>query len=72
MITMEEFNQIQNSLKDKIEASDKFNKKEIKTVAGVDLAYWKENKKEYAVCCIVVIDFVTHNVIEKDIVAEKL
>lgn len=66
MITMEEeFNQIQNSLKNRIETADKFDIKEIKTIAGVDLAYWKENETEYAVCCIVVIDFLTHKVIEK-------
>lgn len=66
MITSEEeFNRIQNSLKDKIEAADKFDIKGIKTIAGVDLAYWKQDETEYAVCCIVVIDFATHNVIEK-------
>ena len=34
-------------------------------IAGVDLAYWKDNDVEYAVCCIVVIDFHTKNVVEK-------
>lgn len=34
-------------------------------VAGVDLAYWKENDTEYAVCCIVVIDFKTREIVEK-------
>lgn len=38
---------------------------EIHSVAGVDLAYWKENNEEYAVCCIVVIDFHTREIIEK-------
>lgn len=38
---------------------------EIRTIAGVDLAYWKENDKEYAVCCIVVMDFNTREIIEK-------
>lgn len=28
----------------------------IKTIAGVDLAYWKKGTKEYAVCCIVVLE----------------
>ena len=37
----------------------------IKYIAGVDLAYWKENNTEYAVCCIVVIDFLTNEIIEK-------
>jgi deoxyribonuclease V len=34
-------------------------------VAGVDLAYWKEGESECAVCCIVVIDMETHEVLEK-------
>ena len=37
----------------------------IKLVAGVDSAYWKVGKTEYAVCCIVVIDYQTKEVIEK-------
>ncbi len=61
-----EFLKIQNSLRDKINLSDRMDKSEIKTVAGVDLAYWKNtDNEEYAVCCIVVIDFITHEVIEK-------
>lgn len=60
------FLKIQNSLKEKIVLSDNFDKANIKTVAGVDLAYWKDkNGDEQAVCCIVVIDFDTHKVIEK-------
>ncbi|MBQ7774869.1 MAG: endonuclease V [Lachnospiraceae bacterium] len=37
----------------------------LRYVAGVDLAYWKENDTEYAVCCIVVIDFQTKEILEK-------
>lgn len=33
-------------------------------VAGVDLAYWKQSEEEYAVCCIVVLDRATKQVIE--------
>lgn len=40
-------------------------------IAGVDLAYWKDNDVEYAVCCIVVIDFRTKNVIEKKVARER-
>lgn len=62
----EEFLALQNSLKEKIYLSDRFDKTGVKTVAGVDLAYWKhQNGKELAVCCIVVIDYSTHKVIEK-------
>lgn len=38
---------------------------EINIIAGVDLAYWKENGEEYAVCSIVAINFHTHEIIEK-------
>ena len=34
-------------------------------VAGVDLAYWKDGDTEYAVCCIVVIDYKTKEIVEK-------
>ncbi len=60
------FRKIQSELQKKISLTDDFNKSAIKLVAGVDLAYWKdENGEELAVCCIVVIDFDTHEVIEK-------
>lgn len=64
--TEKKFLEIQNSLKDKISLSDNFEKDSIKNIAGVDLAYWKNpDNEEYAVCCIVVIDFRSHKIIEK-------
>lgn len=38
----EKFLEIQNSFKDKINFSDNFNISDIKTVADVDLAYFKK------------------------------
>ena len=62
----ENFLKQQNELRNRIEPVDKFDIIKLKLVAGVDLAYWKnENDEELAVCCIVVIDFDTHEVIEK-------
>lgn len=61
----QKFLAIQNELKEKINISDSLTLPEIKTVAGVDLAYWNCNKQEYAVCCIVVVDYNTHEVIER-------
>lgn len=73
MNNTEKFLEIQNSFKDKINLSDNFNISDIKTVAGVDLAYWKNgNNEEYAVCCIVVIDYVTHKCIEKKHYTDKI
>ena len=40
-------------------------KKQISSIAGVDLAYWSEKGLEYAVCCIVVVDYLTGEIIEK-------
>ncbi|MCI8527897.1 MAG: endonuclease V [Lachnospiraceae bacterium] len=37
----------------------------IQTVAGVDLAYWKLEETEYAVCCIVVLEYLSHKVLEE-------
>ena len=61
----ENFLKIQNSYISKIDCSDSLTADSINTVAGVDLAYWNENGSEYAVCCIVLIDFHTHEVIER-------
>ncbi|MCR5460614.1 MAG: endonuclease V [Acetatifactor sp.] len=60
-----EYAAIQNELRKGISLCDDFDASELKTVAGVDLAYWKNDDGEYAVCCIVVIDVATHKVIEK-------
>ncbi|MBQ8966313.1 endonuclease V [Ruminococcus sp.] len=56
---------IQDSLREKICLEDSFVLEDIKTVAGVDLAYWKDGGTERAVCCIVVIDMQSRQVIEK-------
>ena len=61
----EEFLKQQNELRDRIEPTDKFDIDSVKLIAGVDLTYWNKGDKEYAVCCIVVIDFHTHEVVEK-------
>ncbi|MDE6091508.1 MAG: endonuclease V [Ruminococcus sp.] len=61
----QEFLDVQNSLREKISLEDSFDIENIKTVAGVDLAYWTKDGQEYAVCCIVVTDFRTHEVLEK-------
>ena len=60
-----EFLRQQNELRDRIEPVDKFDLCSVKYAAGVDLAYWNRDNKEFAVCCIVVIDMNTHEIIEK-------
>ena len=66
------FIQVQNSLKKKIVCEDKFDFNVVKTVAGVDLAYWNNNEQEYAVCCIVIIDKTTHKLIETKSYSDKI
>lgn len=39
----------------------------IKTIAGVDVAYFKKNDIEYGICCIDVFDMNTFKIIEKEI-----
>lgn len=68
----QEFLDIQNSFREKINLTDSFKIDDIKTVAGVDLAYWTKDGQEYAVCCIVVVDFVTHEVLEKQQYSGKI
>ena len=61
----EQFLKEQNELRDKNVTSDTFDIDSLKLVAGVDLAYWQQDSNEFAVCCIVVIDICTHEIIEK-------
>ena len=56
---------IQKSLTGKIELKNSFEMEDIKLVAGVDLAYWDDGGKHYAVCCIVVVDFYSREGKEK-------
>lgn len=63
MFSEEEFEAIQNELKSRISLEDSFDYNGLRTVAGVDLAYWQKNGDEFAVCCIVVIDRLSRKVI---------
>lgn len=60
-----EFAQIQENLAQQITLTDSRDFSQIQTVAGVDLAYWNApDGKEHAVCCIVLIDMQTHDILE--------
>ena len=61
----ENFLEQQEEMMQNISLCDSFSIGEIRTIAGVDLAYWQTEGEEYAVCCIVIIDMDTHEVIEK-------
>lgn len=62
----------QRALIDKIDLKNHVEIDCIKYIAGVDLAYWQEDDLEYAVCCIVVLDFVSKEVIEKKCYKDKI
>lgn len=61
----EEAIKTQEELKQYINLKNHLDCEHLQRVAGVDLAYWKDEDKEYAVCCIVVIDYNTKEVLEK-------
>ncbi|MCT4585676.1 MAG: endonuclease V [Peptostreptococcaceae bacterium] len=62
--TEEEFKEIQNNLVNKIELKNNFNYDNIKYCAGVDLAYFEKNDKNYGVCSIIIIDIKTKEVLQ--------
>lgn len=66
----EEFVKVQYELQERIDFN--VNVTTIKTVAGVDLAYWTKDGEEYAVCCIVVLDYLTKEIIEKKYAVDKV
>lgn len=62
-LSLEKAISIQNELSSQIILSG-CHIESLKTVAGVDLAYWKEKNEEYAVCCIVILEHGTKRTIE--------
>ena len=56
--------QIQLELQSKISLKDKIDINNIKSITGVDVAYFMINNKEYAVCYAVTLDRNTHEMLE--------
>lgn len=65
MEMQEQFKLEQEKWLSKIDLHNKFQINDLKFVAGVDLAYWNKNGKEYGVCCIVIIDYDAQSIVEK-------
>jgi len=64
--TEEECIRIQNGLAEKTVLKDAVPPERIKLIAGVDIAYWKDNGgAEYGVCCISVTDRATLREVEQ-------
>lgn len=55
----------QIKLQSKINLENMIDIRNLHIIAGVDLAYWKQEDKEYACCCIVVLDFNDLSIKEK-------
>ena len=55
-LTEAECVRVQEELSPALEPWDRTPPGDIRSVAGVDLAYWQEGGRELAVCCIVVLD----------------
>lgn len=56
---------IQKELCSKIIRENTIELSQVQYVAGVDLAYWKKEEQEYAVCCIVILDAHSHEVLDQ-------
>lgn len=60
-----EWAQLQTEMQKRLVLTDSRDFAQIRTAAGVDLAYWNEpDGSEHAVCCIVVLDLLTQEVLE--------
>ena len=68
----EKYIKIQYELQKQIEFHNSIDIRLIKNVAGVDLAYWNKKGNEYAVCCIIVLNYETQEVVEKKYAVEKV
>lgn len=71
-MTEEDYIKKQIELNSNIRCENTVNLSQVQTVAGVDLAYWKEEEQEYAVCCIAIINYNTFEVIERVSYADKI
>ena len=70
--TEEKAIELQNQLGKRILQDSKFEEDNVRIVAGVDLAYWGKQDNEYAICCVVVIDYKTKEILETTHVLGKI
>lgn len=64
-ITEEELIRRQEELREKLCLEPAISPEELRLVAGVDSVYWEKDGTEYGVCCIVVLDYHTREVVER-------
>lgn len=51
---------------------DKIKLEDIKTISGIDLAYLREKGTDYAVCCIVTINYCSKEIVEIKSLTSKI
>ncbi|MFF0829889.1 endonuclease V [Brevibacillus sp. NPDC003359] len=69
---IEIFEKMQHDLSQNIKLENNFSKENIRLIAGVDLAYWEENEKTIAACCICVVDLMNKDVIETKVLKDEI
>jgi deoxyribonuclease V len=62
--SMQRYTDIQNALLKHVQLVNRFRDEDIQKIAGVDLAYWERDGKDYAACCIIIMDRHSHEVLE--------
>ena len=67
-----EYIKVQSQLQKKINLQNVIDSFSVKKVAGIDLAYWKTESEEYAVCCIIVLEKESKQVIESKYALGKI
>ena len=68
----QQFIKEQKKLFQKIDLNNHVDASQIEYIAGADLAYWKVNEKEYAVCCIVIIDYKSKKIVEEKYAVDEV
>ena len=63
-LSLEHAVSIQTKLRPMVVQKGEKRAEEFETVAGIDLAYWSQGEREYAVCCVVVLRQSTKEVVE--------
>lgn len=66
LLSLEHAIRIQTELRPKVISKGSKSADDFEKVGGVDLAYWNIREEEYAVCCIVVLEQKTKQVIESE------
>ena len=62
----------QDELASHVQLENRFEADRVSFISAVDLAYWSEGKKDFAVCCFVTIDVNKYRIVEKQCMSEEI